>query len=218
MRQFLPLIVIACLTLPCVASDPVVLTEVDPAIKKAEADFASKWASAEKRFDNDKKKAQEERVKVYKDRLAYHTKNGDFDKAAAVKAAIESFEVATDGATRPKPPTVQYEGHEYALIKEKVTWHIAKQRCEEMGGHVVVLNDLKEDQFVCQLVGNESAYVGCSDEEQEGKWEWVRGTKYLPKDRQFGAGQDVSHFLVRHRRGWHDGPGSVRHGYVCEWE
>jgi hypothetical protein len=113
----------------------------------AAADLSEKWSkrlesadtiyqAAIKKAEDTKsiavKKATLERVRVLKSAISDATKSGDFTAATELQSRLEA-----DGAVRPKPKnTVKFGGHEYALIEETATWHVAKRRCEEMGGHL----------------------------------------------------------------------------------
>ena len=103
------------------------------------------------------------------------------------------------------------------MVKDAVTWHVAKKRCEEMGGHLAVLNDAAEDTAVCRLVGGGYAWVGASDEEVEGQWRWILKSKYFP-DANINGDSGQSHFLARWQNGWHDSPAGDRYHFVCEWD
>lgn len=195
--------------------------EVDPTCKKADETFEAALRVAEDVATRAKRDAAAARLKTYKSQLALATKSGDFDKATAIKAAIEVMEADPEGI-RPKPKDVlKFEGHSYALIRDPVTWHIAKRRCEDMGGYLACLESPKEIAFIANAlkVAGADAWIGCSDEEKEGAWTWVNGKPAsLP-----GANPDNAHGAEHHmhwNKGlstWHDYPAGVRIFYVCEW-
>ena len=73
---------------------------------------------------------------------------------------------------------VAYGGHTYALFDEGVSWDNAKKSCEKRGGHLVCINDEKEQQFLQTLVaggGLPFYWIGLSDAEIEGTFKWVNG-------------------------------------------
>ena len=148
-------------------------------IPAAEEKFAADVAKAENDLAKVKQAAAAARIKVYKDKLSEATKAGDFDKATQIKARIETLESEPEAKAhkRPRPKdTVRFDGHAYAMIKEPATWHVAKQRCEEMGGHLVVLDNPKETPFLTEMLkkaGVASAWIGATDELIEGDWKWV---------------------------------------------
>jgi len=188
-------------------------------IPAAEEKFAADVAKAENDLAKVKQAASAARLKVYKDKLSEATKAGDFDKATQIKARIESLESEPDAKAhkRPRPKNaVRFDGHAYALIKEPATWHVAKQRCEEMGGHLVCIGNQAEAEFLLKLCGDESAWVGASDEETEGQWKWINGD---PVSMRFDVNnqEGFDHCMVIWQRHFADGTAGRRYGYICEW-
>src|SRR5205085_2589938 len=118
---------------------------------------------------------------------------------------------------------LKFGGHEYALITdEEVTWHVAKRICEEMGGHLVTLDNAEEEMAVralCQKAGR-SIWIGASDEEVEGQWRWVTGgsANELPKtvDNAPGTSHHLSFFPDN--GSWNDTLGGSRMAFICEWD
>lgn len=189
------------------------VAKAEAVVTKAEADLAKA-----------RKAAGETRLKAYKERLAEVTKTGDFDKALAVKSRIEQLEKDPESepakpSKRPRPKdTVKFGGHTYALIKEPATWHVAKQRCEEMGGHLVCVESAAEDAFVKSLSGQTTIWAGGSDEEQEGQWVWVHKNTPVKLSIRIDNAGDADHQLALFGGIWHDGHAGNRYSYVCEWE
>lgn len=197
------------------------------------ADLSEKWSkrlesadanyqSAVQKADNVRfyavQKAAQERVKILKTALADATKGGDFDAATEIKARVASAETA--GGVRPKPKNVvKFGGHEYALIEDKATWHVAKRLCEEMGGHLVTIETPPEADAVREICrrGKSIAWIGATDEEQEESWHWINGR---PVELQIRTDKDESqNHLVYHppSESWDD-IGDGRFSFVCEWE
>ncbi|HEY4263367.1 MAG TPA: C-type lectin domain-containing protein [Schlesneria sp.] len=191
----------------------------------AKADAAT--AKAEQEATKAKKAASEVRLKAYKDKLAEITKTGDFDKAQQVKARITQLENEPEGEShkpekptkRPRPKdTVKFGGHTYALIKEPATWHVAKHKCEEMGGHLVCLESLKEAEFVASLCKSTVAWIGATDEVEEGKWRWVNGSDAPMPPNAINGDNGLSHSLCCDKGVLNDGSAGERFGFICEWE
>jgi hypothetical protein len=168
-----------------------------------------------------KAKEAEKRLKVFKTALEAATKSGNFDKATALKERIAAYEA--DGA-RPRPKdVVKFGGHSYALITDKVTWHVAKKQCEEMGGHLVCFETPVEEKFVfdlCQQSGR-ILWLGATDEDDEGKWVWATGDFVSPAQADAWplTSEDLQHHL-------HFSPGASafrvgaagsRCSFICEW-
>jgi len=140
--------------------------EVDATCKKADETVTDALRRADEISERTKREAAVVRYRTYKAQLALATKAGDFDRATAIKAAIDLMEADPDGY-RPKPKdVVQFEGHSYALIRDAATWHVAMARCEQMGGHLACLETPKEAAFITNLsyLAKVYAWLGCSDE------------------------------------------------------
>lgn len=227
MRRFCLVLCCLSLTTPLLADDgmPFVLEAVE---KKFNSDIAKAQADvthADAELIKARKAAGMARLKAYKDRLIEVTKSGDFDKAQAVKARVESLEkdlVADSPAGRktskiPKD-AMKFAGHTYALIKEPATWHVAKERCEELGGHLVCINNAKEQLFVVGLCGSALTSIGATDEVKEGVWINVDGSPAVISGAQIDNHVDLDHWMVwdgTHFVDWHAGG---RGQYVCEWD
>ena len=164
-------------------------------------------------------KATQERVKVLKTALTDATKGGDFDAATEIKARLAAAETA--GGVRPKPKnTVKFGGHEYAVIEEKVTWHLAKRICEEMGGHLAIIETPMESEALLTLCrqAKQSVWIGATDEAKEGDWKWLNG---MPVKIEFRNNNnlDLEHYLSFYMdaNGWDDLANS-RIAFLCEWD
>lgn len=201
------------------------------------ADLSEKWSKrlesadavyqqAIQKADNTRfyavQKATQDRVKLLKTALTDATKAGDFEAATEIKSRLAAAETA--GGVRPKPKnTVKFGGHEYALIEEKATWHVAKRLCEEMGGHLAVINTPQEAQFLIAVCGKHDAWVGASDEAAEDHWTWVDGTQCNESIKAMWRLTDASgeqHNLLWFTpdQQWAAGRGGARVAYLCEWE
>jgi hypothetical protein len=117
----------------------------------------------------------------------------------------------------------------YAVIYEKVPWHTARDKCQRMGGQLVVIPDAPTWDFVKGL-SKSRVWLGATDEKIEGEWVWVDGTQmrftaWLPGKPNNYAGKD--HYLTTtplKNNGWEDMPKEWDAwkeanivGYVCEW-
>lgn len=210
-------------------STPFVLESVEKKfnsdISKAQADVTRAEADLVKA----RKVASTARLKAYKDRLTEITKTGDFDKAQTVKARIEELEQEAEDGTpkteksakraRPKE-TVKFGGHSYAIIKDAATWHVAKRRCEEMGGHLAIVERDGEKAFLLDLVKSlslKAAWIGASDEEFEGNWKWVDGTEAKVSGR-FDNENGGEHFMELHTEFGFNDQTYIREAYICEWD
>lgn len=66
--------------------------------------------------------------------------------------------------------------HRYSLIPFALPWHAARAYAEANGGHLVVINDKEENEWLVKTFGGDTEYwTGLTDEEEEGKWKAVNG-------------------------------------------
>ena len=165
------------------------------------------------------KKANGDRLKTLKAALTDATKSGDFDAATDLKQLVALTEV---GAGRPKPKNVVRLGeHEYAVIETKVTWHVAKRICEDMGGHLAIINTPAEGGLLlefCKSIPIET-WIGATDEVGEGTWEWVDGSPVTTMIHTDNF-KEIQHYLIYNKAlgTWDDGDGGARNAFLCEWE
>jgi hypothetical protein len=199
--------------------------EGDKFLEKADEKFEQSATRAQEAYAKSMGDAYQTRLKTYRTILAAATKAGDFDRATALKERIEELEAAEQeigqlapgkkkARTAPKG-AVKFGGHQYLLIKDAATWHVAKSRCEEMGGHLACIETPQEEQFVRELCGKESVWFGATDEEQESKWKWINGA---PVEIQIRIDGMYDHWLALYDQTWHDGGAGARYAFVCEWE
>ncbi|MES2791161.1 MAG: lectin-like protein [Planctomycetota bacterium] len=169
-------------------------------------------------------KASTDRTKAYKSVLVDATKAGDFDQATQVKELLVNIETSSTAKERPAN-VVKFKTHNYAVIPESMTWHLASRYCEDMGGHLVCVNDAEEEEFVVKLCqGKKNLFwCGATDEPQEGKWNWVTGEPANTKQSNrwvFDNGLSVSHWLVFSGESGQfvDEVSGFRIPFICEWE
>ncbi|MES2793807.1 MAG: C-type lectin domain-containing protein [Planctomycetota bacterium] len=191
-------------------------------VESADATYQTTVKKAEDTKSIVVRKATLERVRVLKSAISDATKAGDFTAATELQTRLEAAQA--DGGVRPKPKNlVKFGGHEYAMIEDKATWHIAKRRCEEMGGHLASIESPNEERFVLELCGTkgQSAWLGASDEEVEGKWSWVNGglltAEQMPRWHLTNEG-DHHHHLCYWQGEFGDSAAGARLIYMCEWE
>ena len=101
------------------------------------------------------------------------------------------------------------------------TWAGAKAHCESLGAHLVTINSAKEDRAVSRLVQPQPAWIGATDEDQEGVWVWVTRepftyTNWSPGEPNDADGEDYAAYNSSGT--WIDQPGWVGMPSVCEYE
>lgn len=130
------------------------------------------------------------------------------------------------------PDAVKYNGHHYYVYPSKfVTWEEAKSFCESLGGHLAIINDAVEDNFLFRYmksVGVDIAYFGLTDTGHEGTWLWVDNTPLIYKnwgntEPNGGTHENYVTYLawVNPNGEWIDGffNGAAGEGnFICEWD
>lgn len=122
---------------------------------------------------------------------------------------------------RPRPEALTtFGGHAYAVFTQNVPWPAAKQWCEEMGGHLAVIESAAEQNFLAGYVGGAHVWIGLTDEDENGVWRWVDGT--LPRYTAWHAGEpsgwdNEDHAVLWQGGQWADADWGHA-GFVCEWD
>jgi hypothetical protein len=119
------------------------------------------------------------------------------------------------------PGLVEYEGHRYKVFYEQLPWAEARRRCEELGGHLAYVEDGLEQSYVAGIPHRPQAWLGGTDQQQEGQWRWLNGapleyTRWNTgrPDNQKG---NENYLCMTGSGAWDDEAGHVPLGYICEW-
>ncbi len=112
-----------------------------------------------------------------------------FDGGADASPPLSDGGAAGRDGTTPDAGAV-FNGHTYALLGSKQDWDSSQSACLNIGMHLVQIDDLAEQTFVWSLNGQQDAWIGATDIEQEGLWHWVSGGP------QFWSGNDDTGFAV----------------------
>lgn len=127
---------------------------------------------------------------------------------------------------RPRPEnSTMWGGHAYALMPQQLTWHSANQWCEEMGGHLTVIESAAEQGFLVGLVAGTHPWIGLSDEDENGVYRWVDGTlpryaAWCPGDPHGLPGMPhlEDHVMLWEGGQWGDCDWGFGQGFICEWD
>jgi hypothetical protein len=129
-----------------------------------------------------------------------------------------------------------FNGHSYKFFPEQLPWNAARAKCEQMGGHLIIIDSAEENAFAAKQIeaaGWIDAWIGATDEEQEGVWKTVHGEPlpYLnwgenqpnnkPPGEHYALMTNVKVGDAAVGWKWSDQPNdSTQHkpGYICEWD
>lgn len=171
------------------------------------------------------------------------------DTEATTTDVSEDTEATTEAPATPikiaqqyRKDAEEYNGHAYAIFnfeEEGLTSFNGCERfCESMGGHLAVIDDAAENEFLYKYVqscGLKLAFFGYTDQDQEGKWKWVNGStstytnwcqvygKEQPnngKNNSTSGGENYAEFYKDTADGtWNDAIfGKNTYRFICEWE
>ncbi|XP_056319269.1 asialoglycoprotein receptor-like 1 [Danio aesculapii] len=126
---------------------------------------------------------------------------------------------------------VFYKGSCYFQSTIKRNWKTAETNCIQKGSHLVVVNDLAEQDFLSSIVKLSDSYWIGLVEKEEGQWSWVDGTEFSATEHHWDVGQpddwDVRvngedcgqlHGRVNENRQrlWNDADCTLFYPYICE--
>ncbi|XP_036418069.1 CD209 antigen-like protein C [Colossoma macropomum] len=110
----------------------------------------------------------------------------------------------------------------YYISTKRKTWAEARQDCRERGADLVIINSREEQDFIKKE--NKYVWIGLSDLQTEGEWEWVDGSALIttfwvegePNDFHEGEDCAVSKQSSFTMRTWNDMPCCYKAGWICE--
>ncbi|KAG7480597.1 hypothetical protein MATL_G00057920 [Megalops atlanticus] len=123
---------------------------------------------------------------------------------------------------------VFFQGSCYQLSTKRANWHNAQQNCDQMGAHLIVINNAEEQEFITDLLSVNSYWIGLIERE-EGHWTWVDGTDFATTPQFWHVGQpddwdvvvngeDCGQIQYDPDPRWNDADCTLRHLYICEQE
>lgn len=113
-----------------------------------------------------------------------------------------------------------YNGHKYFCSAQPDTWWNAKNKCQNFGGYLCVINDAQENEWVKNKIMGATAFIGLHDMNVEGYYEWVDGTPftysnwYPGQPNNANNDQDVCEMLPDGT--WNDQYATTLREYICE--
>jgi len=113
-----------------------------------------------------------------------------------------------------------FNGNYYYCSLQSATWPTAKTTCEANGGYLAVVNNSAENEFLANLLIQQSAWIGCTDVNSEGHFQWVNGdaltyTNWYPgQPNNYNGNQDYVEMLSNGQ--WNDQYNNFALEYIME--
>jgi len=90
-----------------------------------------------------------------------------------------------------------FMGHRYIFVPQGKKWNDANQVAKNMGGHLVTITSNEEQAYLEEFLRSQKdsgnrTWLGFSDNQKEGQWEWVTGEE--AKFTNWGPGQPDNGF------------------------
>jgi hypothetical protein len=121
--------------------------------------------------------------------------------------------------------TEEYGGHRYFVSSNALNYDEAMAECFVMGGHLAVIDDSDENDFVVGLLSIYT-WIGLDDLVVENRFEWVTGAQpaysnwNTDEPNNANGGEDCVGIygpdLSAHLGTWNDSECGEQHVYVCE--
>jgi hypothetical protein len=117
----------------------------------------------------------------------------------------------------------EYGGHYYKLYNEKgIGWSRAEEKCEALGGHLVVITSVQEEAFVEGLTDSHNCWIGVY-EDSESNLKWINGEtfSYYPRESYFRYSDiywQYSYYLEGASGTWKSDSLDYMSYYICEWD
>lgn len=147
-----------------------------------------------------------------------------------IPAAPKAGEIA-EAAKSQAAMVITYEGHTYARYDIELTWQLARTFCETAGGHLMTETSDLEKVILTKLMEDApygNYWLGASDDNWEGDWEWVTGEPFEWTDWESGqpdndASNDVTgedYLEAWHGGSWNDiySEDDTGRGFILELE
>ena len=115
----------------------------------------------------------------------------------------------------------EFDGHHYyCSSSNNFTWEQANAAANASGGHLVVINNANENNFIANAIQAGSVWIGLTDKVSEGNFEWVNDdplnyTNWKNNQPDNGGNSDYA-ILKRYNKKWYDQKSYKKYEYVME--
>ena len=135
--------------------------------------------------------------------------------------------VVSEAWTEFTIPVQEYNGHYYQIFNESMTWEKANEFCNSLRGHLVVINNEDEQNFLTELaadIGKDFLWIGLYSEDGS-TWKWINNDEInytnWADGEQSGNSTELYAHLSDNR--WYSvsnagNEGVSDYGIICEWD
>jgi len=102
--------------------------------------------------------------------------------------------VETQPYSETPSATREYGGHTYIFFNTENPLHFAEDKAKSLGGYIVTVTSAQEHDFLGKVLNElqmNRAWLGASDESEEGVWKWTGGAEkdvvFYPNDPDRGV-------------------------------
>ncbi|XP_038201384.1 CD209 antigen-like protein C isoform X2 [Arvicola amphibius] len=114
-----------------------------------------------------------------------------------------------------------FNGKCYFFSKSQRNWNDSATACQEVEAQLVIIDNDEEQSFLQQTSKKKGhAWMGLSDQKQEGKWIWIDGSPLRSFMKYWNKGEpnndreeDCAEFKDD---GWNDAPCAVKKYWICK--
>ncbi|XP_016018525.2 CD209 antigen-like protein 2 isoform X1 [Rousettus aegyptiacus] len=125
------------------------------------------------------------------------------------------------GLCRPCPwDWTFFQGSCYMFSKTQSTWKASVSACEDMRAQLVIINNTEEQKFLksWDAKNNKRAWIGLSDQNNEGSWKWVDDTPLRLSFWKEGEPNNIGDedCVELNGDGWNDSICNADYFWICE--
>jgi hypothetical protein len=128
-------------------------------------------------------------------------------------------------ATKIPNGAVEYNGNYYYQYDQSATWKDAKANCEAVGGHLVTITSIEEEQAIFKVSSDHSESNWVGGLYKSNKWQWITGEAWeytnWSYDYPHQGGEEDYLELSYYSTGtsWVNySDNNNTRNYICEWE
>lgn len=198
-----------------------------PATKRLKNEAEAAVKRNRKAYDDANAKTVKETEKDVEEEVKRLSRAGKPEEAVAFKNWMLEFKkkYGSKGG-KPMVGAKPLNGHHYMVVNEKLSWKQAQKWCEDNGGHLVIIEDKKEQDELVQWLTNLRApsqlFLGATDEKLAGEWLWVDGSLMTFKNWRpnYPAGGDWDYAVMNLDAAgqWEAFRLDFPFPFICEWD